>query len=164
MAEEEKKIVEIGGFPGHEHTHLTELPTTPAEMTQTVGGVEWTVLEGNKEGPDSIQVNADSKEPPVTLLRLFQSEDPKRLVDEGETFEEYRHRRAYNKQQQKQRLRGKDFFIAKIQRGPDDKSVGKTYNREEELKKINQKYGNSNKDSNNGGTVLSPILNPDKAS
>ena len=147
MIEDEKVFAEI---PTKEDDKILEQAIT--------AGTVWIKSPGNTEGVDVTQVNTNDTPLPVQMIRILDSEERRRLTEDNETFEEYRARIAMLRQKDKEKLRGKSFWIAKIKRAPDDKSKGKSYNKEEELKKLNQKYGNNSQNSNNQRAILSPVL------
>ena len=91
-----------------------------------------------------------------TLLTIRASDAPYRLVDEGETFEEYKERRRVLKSKIKQHCKGRLFFISKHFNMPNNRK-GATYNKRKESEKLLKKYGKHSEHTDNRGNVL-PIL------
>lgn len=91
-----------------------------------------------------------------TLLTIRASDAPYRLIDEGETLEEYKERRRVLKSKIKQHCKGRLFFISKHFNMPKNRK-GATYNKRKESEKLLKKYGKHSKHTDNRGNVL-PIL------
>ena len=91
-----------------------------------------------------------------TLLTIRASDAPYRLVEEGETFEEYKERRRVLKSKTNQHCKGRLFFISKYFNMPNNRK-GATYNKRKESEKLLKKYGKHSEHTDNRGNVL-PVL------